>query len=359
ASLTVFYDLTFHTGRFLESFDGGFAFQFLPLLAIPFVAFGRRWPFPAAAAMTVTLVCFFAVFAGQSYARYIYPLLAIALIPAAFVRSRIFAAALAVLFAVNLRFLPAAGGYHRDFTATPLPDERKVIDYLNAKPGAPRVAFLEGNAIGELRGLAVTNSWHSDSFWRALRRSTSPADDFDLVRHHGAEYVVAFNPESPAAKPARTFTRQFLLLYTDPEFVAGRYYVGKLRASRNSSPHLLTALPGAHEDSATAVDYRGAWARDTQFKEATDGTVTYSDRPGDEFSIRFTGTQFTWFFTKAPNRGSASVFIDDQPRGEVSQFADQVQWQAATVFAGLSPGPHILRVRIVKGFIDLDRFVVE
>ncbi|MDX2150137.1 MAG: hypothetical protein SFV54_05345 [Bryobacteraceae bacterium] len=356
-SLSLFYDTVFHTRRYLESFNGGFAFHWLALVVVPLAAL-RRWTYPAAAAMLITLFCFFAVFSGQSYVRYVYPLLALALIPAAYIRGAAFALSLIALYALNLAFLPAPGGYHRDFTATPLPDERRVIDYMNSRPGAPGVAFLEGNAIGALRGSAVTNSWHSDRFWRALRNVRSADETFALLRKHRAEYVVAFNPESPAT-PSHTFASELLLRYTDPEFVAGRYYVGKLRSEPQTSLQRFTALPGAHEDSSGTVAYRGAWSRDTQFKEATGGTVTYSERPGDEFLIRFTGVRFTWFFTRASNRGRAQVFIDDQPRGEVNQFAADVQWQSSAVFDGLPPGPHTVRVRILEGFIDLDRFVVE
>ena len=72
-------------------------------------------------------------------------------------------------------------------------------------------------------------------------------------------------------------------------------------------------------------------------------------------------------YTKAVNRGIASVTIDGVDQDEVNLYSPQTQWQSRTRFCCFGAGKHVAVIRATgksdaqsKGrFIDLDSFTVE
>jgi hypothetical protein len=125
----------------------------------------------------------------------------------------------------------------------------------------------------------------------------------------------------------------------------------------------LTPISGMVDGASSAVAYAGIW-RAGVFRQASGGTLTYSDRPGATARICFEGTELQYVYTKASNRGLAEVTIDGMPHS-VDLYDPGVIWQARTVFGGLKPGRHCAVVRVLGrhtavsngNFIDVDAFV--
>lgn len=393
-SLATAYDATFHTARYLEGLGGGFTLHWIFLLPVAAAILGRRrWPWPAAPIMAGILFCFFVVLSGQAYLRYIYPLLPLAMIPLAIgwrcVDDRSLQASLAIFggvtFCLNLWLLPASGWYHKDFFLNQVFDRgdvdrylqvvapaRRIVDYLNRKPRYDfRVAFLEDNAIGDLRARAFSNTWHSDAYYRALQASGSPEDDLTLARRFRLDYFIGLNPDG--SRLSRRFhTGAFLQRYTEPEVVNGPYELRRLKDHARTGviaavmADLPVALPETYDDTSKYLSFSGPWIRDTQFKEAWQGTIAYTAQAGSTASLRFSGTSVTWMFTRAFNRGMAEVVIDGASRGTVDLYATQTQWQSTARFDGLSADIHTITVRVTAGknqaaqgtFVDVDQFTV-
>lgn len=393
-SLGTAYGATFHTATYLEGNAGGFAFQWMFLLPVAAAILGRRrWPWPAAPLTAGVVFCFYVILSGQSYLRYIYPLVALATIPVAVAWQRLddrtVRAAAATLgaatFCLNLWFLPASGWYHKDFFLNQVFDAsdvdrylrvvapaRPIVAYLNRKPQQNfRVGFLEDNAIGDLRAPAVSNTWHSDAFYRALRASGSPEEDLAIARRFNLDYFIGLDPDAERVSQ-RLHTPAFLERYTDPEYRSGPYDLLRLRdsarAGRVDAVHAETpvALPGPIDDTSNYLAYSGPWIRDNQFPQPVRGTLTYSDQKEATVRLRFGGTAVTWVFTKAFNRGIGEVTIDGETRGKVDQYSSRIEWQSAVRYGPLSEGIHTLTVRVTGeksaasqgAFVDVDQFVI-
>jgi len=107
------------------------------------------------------------------------------------------------------------------------------------------------------------------------------------------------------------------------------------------------------------IVYTGAWTRG-RFPEASHGTVTYTGVPGASFRFPFTGTEVTYVYTKAFNRGAAEIMIDGISQGRVDLYSQAIVWQSATRFRCAGPGPHLLEVRNTgRSFIDLDALEIR
>ncbi|MGH9614615.1 MAG: hypothetical protein ACRD4P_16225, partial [Bryobacteraceae bacterium] len=139
------------------------------------------------------------------------------------------------------------------------------------------------------------------------------------------------------------------------------------------APKAMPATPpapvalGTYDDADSRVIWQGLWSHDTQFPDAAQHTVTYSDVPGASVSLAFTGDEIAYVYTRARNRGIAEVRIDGSPRGRVDLYSMDTKWRSRTSFAGLRPGKHTIEVRVTGdkaaaatgSFVDLDEFVVK
>ena len=72
--------------------------------------------------------------------------------------------------------------------------------------------------------------------------------------------------------------------------------------------------PGVFDDLDGRIEYTGAWIHDNQFVEPLAKSVTYSAVPGDSLRFSFIGSGVTYIFTKASNRGIATILIDGMER---------------------------------------------
>jgi hypothetical protein len=125
--------------------------------------------------------------------------------------------------------------------------------------------------------------------------------------------------------------------------------------------------PGAYDDLIDGIEHSGNWIFDRQFSQAAQGTLTYSDAPGDFLRFQFAGSAISLLATKTFNRGIAQVLIDGTERARIDLYAPRTQWQTSTAIRGLPAGVHALELRVTGEknarsagrFIDLDGFIVE
>jgi len=91
------------------------------------------------------------------------------------------------------------------------------------------------------------------------------------------------------------------------------------------------------------------------------------DEAGSEVAFAFEGSELTWTFARAPNRGIAQVLLDGSSRGTVDLYAPDAQWRQSVTFQNLKPGKHLLRIRVTGthrpdaqgSYIDVDSLEVK
>lgn len=394
------YDVTFHTDLFVESEPGTAGYQWLWFLPLSLVAALRLRPLHAGrgsdeqcvpapepqlsgsafyhTALAAAVFMVILVFSQQASLRYVecaMPLLTIAFAPAAaaLVEDRLLhrvatAVGLAIL-GLNLLQMPGSGGYHRDFAIFPseraeyltrLAPARKLVDDMNRRAPAAPVAFLDGDEIAGLRGPSLTSTWHTQKFADKLALVRSVGGYLALMREFHVDYLIA-----PRESHWRYLDGSALALFletcTDRLSTSGGLQLVRIRPHA-SATELPPAPPGTYDDSNAHIVYGGSWYLDSSFAEPAQRTITYSSAAGASIRFAFTGTRLTYYFTRAFNRGLASVEIDGVVKAAVDLNSAVTEWQAHVTFDRLAPGPHTIVVRNAgpkDRFIDLDQFVVE
>jgi hypothetical protein len=120
-----------------------------------------------------------------------------------------------------------------------------------------------------------------------------------------------------------------------------------------------------YDDTYYGVLYHGEWRADTQFSQAYEHSITYSNTPGDSCQFSFTGTGIRYVYTKAVNRGTADIYLDGALQRTIDLYSPTTQWQSSITFEGLEDAAHLIEVRVGKGrnaaatdlFVDVDAFV--
>jgi hypothetical protein len=384
------YDLTFRTNLTYEGQNGSFGFQYLvlvPLAAAAALLLGRR----AAVSGAIVALGGGAIIMGtQPNARYVYAALPLLSVPFAALAGwaagtrwlyRVLLAFVVACIAMNMRFMPSASYYHRDFAlrlpfsmaerdryraaAVPI---REVIAYFNRKhPGAAVMLTAESSSAG-LNGDVYENHWHQiNNFWRIRDVKTVP----EMVRLIGSWKVAYFIGPKPGTgdeiKPA--VFAEMLARCTVAEFEQGDEYLARLEPTCRPPVERSAVLvhPGFYDDFDPALLYRGDWTKDRTFERADQHTITFTNIPGSEVEIRFEGKALTYVYTKAFNRGMAQVAVDGVDQGTVDLYSGNTEWQSRTRFCCFAKGPHTAVIKLTgradprsKGtFIDLDSFTVE
>lgn len=389
-SWSTLYDLTYASHKFLEGQDGSFGFQYLILLPLTLLCVRKNWPHAGLISLFLSLVFFMIVFVSRSYIRYIYPALPLITVSIALMIGRIrdrdrvlyvmLCASCVAAVCLNIYFLPASGWYHRSFYLNPLKSveseryvessapARKLVELLNIADPAARVAFFGTADIAGLRGYAVTNSWHSDRFWRRLLSSGSPASIAKLAEEYRLKYFIAPAPQS-GIELVPAMLSSFLAQYTEPMFIHGTFCIarwkqqymgnGKMQSAPDGgrpyrgigfSPQisLPAARRGSYDDLDPRVIYEGPWFHDTQFPEASNGTVTSCDLAECSARLSFVGDQVSYVYTKAFNRGIVEVAIDGVSRARIDLYSPNIEWQSVASFEGLGPRNHSIVVRVAS-----------
>jgi hypothetical protein len=426
------YDLTFRTNLTYEGQNGSLGFQYLVLapLGLAALVVVRRRPGQASAVSSAAVVALGAaaiIMGTQPNARYVYAALPLLSVPFAAilgwaaqvqqqqdvnsapfaarvgwatqvqhqqqdVNSAPFAARVGwaaatrwlyrallgfvvACIALNLRFMPSASYYHRDFClrlpfsraerdryraeAAPI---REVIDYFNRMHAKSAVMLTSESAIAGLHGDVYENHWHQINVYWRIRDMKTVADMVRLMQSWNVEYFISPKPGTGDEIKPVVF-KEMLERCTQTVFEHGSEYLARIEPTCRA----VLVRPGFYDDFDPALLYRGDWTNDRQFADADQHTDSYTDSAGAEVEIEFEGKALTYVYTKAANRGIASVTVDGVEQGTVDAYSAQTQWQSRTRFCCFAPGQHVAVVRVTgradprsKGkFVDLDSFTVE
>jgi len=384
---TTFYDLAFHTRRFIEGWDGAGGFFVFALLPVCLVAWRREWPNGRSALLLTVLAGGVFSFAAQSNLRYLYPVLPLTALAGAETLAEAFpprrwaqaalVLCLAALMALHILLLPAAGHYHRTFYVSdwlhPRQDaayvnehapERKLVQWLNRHAPGSRAAWFWGNAIGDFRGRAWTATWHSPQFWKRLREAGSAEAIEQLLAERRIEFILAAAPGGRRT-PANVFERQFLEDCTEPVLRAGDAELRRWRGGTCRLGEPPAAAAGVHDDTSPSLRFSGAWIRDMQFPDTHRGTLVYTNRRDAEARIRFEGAAVRVMYTAAFNRCDAQLLLDGAEAAGFSQRSRETRWrQWGPWVEAPQAGRHTLALRIGPGspdgcWLDLDAFEVR
>ena len=388
------YDLTFRTDRYFEGQRGSFGFQYLVLapLALAALLLVRRRE--VAAATLIALCAALVILRSDPNARYLYPELPLLSIPFAAllawcaVHGRgVWRALLAFAIAAALLdtwFLPSSSYWHKDLYG-PFTDAqrqqylpgtapiRAVIAWFErVHPGAP-VLLTQDTAIAGLSGPVYENQWHQYNTEQQIRSAPDAAALRALLEGWGVRYAIARRARIGVAIRPRTLSDLIGQCGT-PEFALDEFYVSRLEPGCTpSAPPPGTAQPeivvprGRYDDFNPAILFRGDWERSADFAEAVDHTTSYTDAPGAEISFAFEGTELTWIFARAPNRGIARVTIDGTAHGDFDLYGAAPEWRQQLTFGALAAGRHLAVIHVTGGhrpasggaFVDLDAFDVK
>ncbi|MCZ2079075.1 MAG: glycosyltransferase family 39 protein [Bryobacterales bacterium] len=381
------YQLTFRTEQYLEGQAGAFGFQSLIFLPLAAVMLSAHWPYAGWAAMAASFIYMVAVFEEQANVRYLYPVMPLLclVIGLVFARVRQYVPRLYRLLSVtaiavvllNIAFLPASGWYHKDLALWPLTGlaraayiegiapVRLLIPFLNSHfPGQP-VAFIETSDIAELDAESYVASWHDYLFARQLAGAHSAEEIHRVLKQAGAGLVIFPRPGGsiPVSQAA---LEEFLSRYVDPVAIAAGYQAARVRAMPLRRTGTVVSA-GDHDDAAGDIAYHGAWLRNHDFAETRNRTVTYSNVPGDRFTLRFQGAEIVWIHTRAANRGIAEILLDGTKVAELDLYRKVTEWQAEAHYTAPGPGPHEFDVRVsgrknpasTDVFVDVDALTVR
>ena len=238
--------VTFETNHYYEGQDGSFGFQYILLLPLcAFAMFLRSEPMSRVAALTGLLGAMI-IIAIQPNARYLYPALPFLTLGAAaalgFMRSidrrllHVSTLALIAISLLNIRFLPTANWYHRDFFLRPFFAERgrveyirgiapvrEAVDYVNKTGGA--VVFTEGSDIAGVRAPVYSNFWHNYPFRKSMEAAKDAAAVRDLFAELKVAHLIAPNTPDPYEAERVPALYAFMKACTQPEFRAERHTV--------------------------------------------------------------------------------------------------------------------------------------
>jgi hypothetical protein len=384
------YDMTFQSSRFLEGQKGNFGLQhllWLPVLAI--VAVAGALPLSLTSAMGVVFAFAVGTLLSQGNLRYLYPAMALWTILSASLLellrtndrllARAFVIASIPLLLLNSYFLGSSGWYHADLSWEALrypaekqayldwhTPERAFIPWLNANAPGDHVAFLTSNRIAGLEAQAFTATWHTPEFWHRLMTADSALAVLELIHEKQVRWVIAPKNQNELSPNVA----EFVNTCTNVVEERGALQLRKMRpdyAPLRSATSRPPVLRGKYDDVNLHLLFKGTWMRDRQFAETVNRTLTYTDQIGDSVQLTFVGTELVWRFTRAFNRGIASVEIDGKLVGEVDQYAADTQWRSEARFSGLKEARHTAVIRILprrnpaaKGnFIDVDELEVR
>jgi len=393
------FDLTFHTGEFFESQDGGLGFQWLLLIPLTglalFVVRKRRATTAGAVALVAGAVI------SLSGPNGLYLPLVVPLVLVAFAgmlewlrpRRRLYAAFVAftvALLALDIYFLPAAGWYRKDFYSPLLfrPGGREQyikdnlpIRYLTREfrrqhPTAPLLLIGETD-LADVGDGAYLFLWHDWPTFRAFAGANRVADVRRAFLARGIHYVSYFERIESDDLIQPSALREYLDACAHPILRSGRLHISQIdpRCESVPEPSLeseIAAMPaplnpsGTYDDFHPGVLFHGEWTRSRNFAEPFHHTISYTDASDTSVQFSFTGDSLTYVHTYAFNRAIVELTIDGVAH-DLDCYAPAVRWQARTEFTGLGSGPHTVTLRstgranpaATGKFIDLDAFVVR
>jgi hypothetical protein len=248
---------------------------------------------------------------------------------------------------------------------------RNVIAWFNRAHPQAAVLLTQDSDIAGLGGDVYENHWHQYNTMDQIRRAPGVPGLRALLDQWKVRYLIARKPT--AAHYARPLAlRELLDQCTIAEYAFDDIFVARLEPVCRAAVTLpvepvLTAKPGTYDDFDPAILLLGDWDRNDEFEQAFRHTVTFTDIPGAEIRFAFEGSELTYVFTRAVNRGIAAITIDGINRGDIDLYSVEPQWRSSVRFAFLGPGRHLLVIRVTGQsragstgkFVDLDSLKVQ
>src|ERR1017187_6589752 len=361
------YNLTFRSNRYYEGQDGLFGFQYLVLAPLGLLALlvAPRRQAVGAAVVSITAILLFLT--TEPNARYLYPAMPLLFVPFAALlgwasaHQRVLARSLLAFAiacaAINVYFLPASSYHHKDLYGPFTPGQREayigqtapirnVIAWFNRAHPQAAVLLTQDSDIAGLGGDVYENHWHQYNTLDQIRRAGGVQGIRRLLDRWKVRYLIARKPT--ATQYARPLAlRELLDQCTIAEYAFDEFFVARLEPVCRTAATLpvepvLTAQPGTYDDFDPTILLLGDWERNDGFEQAFRHTITYTDTAGAEIRFAFEGTQVTYGFTRAANRGIAAITIDGAGKGTVDLYSVEPQWRSFVRFTGLGPGRHLL-----------------
>jgi hypothetical protein len=310
-------------------------------------------------AAAIGLSAFALSFAQLSYLRYVYPELALLMLPLALwaeEQGRAAYALMALAGCANLLYQPAAGWYHRDFVWNELWDRgaraqylhdfapaRLIVDHLNRTAPGQAALFCGFDHIAGFAAPVFTTNWHTYLRHEGLTNLREATDVLGWVERRGIQYVASPDPATldtwPRVLPA------FLADFAEPVLSpGGGWTLYRVRPELGRAPPPPES--GTWDDADIRVVREGAWYRDFSCPEAWRRTLTRSSQAGDELRFRFRGGKVTAVYARSPSSGIAEVLVDGERRGEVDQYSAAQEFGVRYEIDGLDPGVHTLVLRV-------------
>ncbi len=248
------YDLVLSSGRYIEGVDGAMGTQWLLLLPVVVVGLLTHRARMRFAMLALMLGFGAAVYAQQSYLRYLIPAFVLFAIIAAWtlddwmhsaVARAIFTAAGVAAVAANLLLMPAASSSNTTLCLTCSQDRaaratylaqysplRVVADYLNRNLPDARVGFLVFNAPAPsgFVGYSRSANWHDVQAYSALQYAASADDVMAVVRRFRLTHAVF--AEHPADSLDHVLL-EFRDRHTVPVARLGGYVIAAIRKEDN------------------------------------------------------------------------------------------------------------------------------
>ncbi|MBC7928505.1 MAG: hypothetical protein H7039_22915 [Bryobacteraceae bacterium] len=256
---TSLYDLTFDSGRYLESQNGSLGLHYLILIPLGAAACLLVCDRACRIALAVALFSSIVIYLGSANIRYLYPTLPLFVIAAASafpliarhskLLTSVVLTTMSVLALLNLYLLPASGWYHKQFFLPDITGKTlrqqymrafrpiaPVTEYLNLAAHGSPVAFLGTNQIGGLAAVAYTLTWHHAPFRARIETAGTGREVLDTMRGLGITWFAAPEMTHNLPRPVQ----QFLSDYTIPAFGSGGWQARQLTSELQYQNEVLT-----------------------------------------------------------------------------------------------------------------------
>jgi hypothetical protein len=124
----------------------------------------------------------------------------------------------------------------------------------------------------------------------------------------------------------------------------------------DAAPKIEASVPA--DDLNEAIQYVGDW-KHGNFEGSREGTLSYSNDPGAVARVSFEGSEITYGYTKAFNRGLAEIRIDGASKGKVDLYSGATVFQQKSTYSHLGQGRHTLEIVVTgeKSPQSADRYV--
>ena len=284
--------------------------------------------------------------------------------------------------AINVYFLPGSSYYHKDLYGPFTPRQREayigvtapirnVIAWFNRAHPQAAVLLTQDSDIAGLGGDVYENHWHQYNTLDKIRRAPECARPTRIagplerpLPDRAQTHRQPLRPPPGIAGVARSMHHRGICVWRILCRPPGTRLPRRCDTSVGAGDD---RQPGIYDDFDPSILLRGDWERADEFEQAFRHTVTFTDIVGAEIRFAFEGSELTYVFTRAANRGIAAVTIDGAAKGTIDLYSVDPEWQSSVVFTGLGAGRHLLVIRVTGEsragstgkYVDLDALKVN